>query len=316
MLFRRLGLVVLVVLGAHIATAGAAEPILLRYKFAKGDQLVYRTTREKKDVQTINGQDGESTSTEEVVTLAVVDEVDGDGNAVVKTKAVRHQRKADGQQGKFEFDSKSTERDTSSQLGAAATPLLERLTGSEYQIKVAPRGTVTEVKGFAEIIADLVKDRPESALLAGILADNESQKISEQEHFPVFSDKPVSPGDNWETPVEVTLKGLGKMKGKIAYTYEGDDKVGLRKTVRIGVKADLALEFELELGGVKITGTMKTTNSSGTIQFDPAAGRIVSIKDTASMSGPLTVDAGGMMFPIATSNDTTTTVQLLDKLPE
>src|SRR5260221_320389 len=106
------------------------------------------------------------------------------------------------------------------------------------------------------------------------------------------------------------------MKGKIAYTYEGDDQVGPRKTVRIGVKADLALDFELELSGVKITGTMKTTSSGGTIQFDPAAGRIVSIKDTASMSGPLTVDAGGMTFPIATSNDTTTTVQLLDKLPE
>ena len=316
MSLHRLGLALLVTLGTLVAPAVAAEPVLLRYKFAKGDRLIYRTAHEEKQVQTVMGQNLESTTRQEVVTLLVVDEIDGDGNAVVKTKAVHRKRKSDGQQGKFEFDSKSAERDTGTEIGAATTPFLERLTGSEYQIKVTPRGNVAEVNGFAELIDDLVKANPGNALLAGVLADNDGQKHTEQEQFVVFSDKPVAPGDSWEQPIDADLKGIGKMKGKVTYTYEGDDKVGDRKTARIGVKLDLTLDLAVEVTGAKITGTTSTTRSEGTVQFDPLAGRILSRKNVTTMKGPLTVEAGGMTIALDSSEDHTTTIQLLDKLPD
>jgi hypothetical protein len=315
MSFHRLGLAFVVSLGSFISSAVADEPVLLRYKFAKGDKLIYRSTHEEKQLQTIADQKIETTTTQEVVTSQVVDEIDGDGNAILKTQTVSRKRKSDGQS-KFEFDSKSTERDTSSEIGAAATPVLERLTGSEYQIKVTPRGYVSEVKGFFEIIADLAKEKPAGPILAGVIADNEGQKVGEQEHFIVFGEKPVAPGDNWDFSYEVALKGLGKLTGKSAYTYEGNDKVGERKTVRIGVKSDVTLDLDLEILGVKLTGTMTTTSASGTAQFDPAAGRIVSTRNTSSMTGPLKVEAGGMTFDLGNSQDDTTTVQLLDKLPD
>ena len=316
MMFRRLGLAVIVALGTFAASAGATEPILLRYKFAKGDQLVYRTTHEEKQLQTIGDQKLDSTVSQEVVTSQVVDKIDGDGNAVIKTMTVQRKRKTDGQGGKFEFDSKSTERDTGSEIGSRVTPLLERLTGSEYQFKMTPRGQVTEVMGFAELIADLVKDNLGAALQAGILADDDGQKQSEQEHLVVFSDKPVSPGEDWEQPIDADLKGIGKLKGKVTYTYEGDDKVGQRQTVRIGVKTDLSIDLNLDALGIKLTGTMTTTNSSGTVQFDPAAGRIVSSKNVTGMTGQLNLEVGGMMLPLANTEEHTDTLQMLDKVPE
>jgi hypothetical protein len=294
----------------------ATEPVLLRYKFARGDQLIYRNTHEEKQNQTILDMKLDSTTKQEVVTSQVVDEIDGDGNAILKTKDVRRKTNMDGQQGKFDFDSKSTERDTASETGAAITPYLERLTGSEYLVKVTPRGTVVEVKGFAELIADLVKDNAYGALLAGVIVDNDGAKHTAQEQLVTFSEKPVAPGDTWEDSIETDLKNIGKLKATATYTYEGDDKVGGRKTVRIGVKTDLTIDLDLDVPGAKITGSMSTTSSEGTVQFDPAAGRIISAKHKISMSGRLNVNAGGMMIPVDNSEEHVNTSELLEKLPE
>ena len=90
--------------------------------------------------------------------LPHVEEIDSDGNAVLLTKAVRRKTKIEGGW-KYEFDSKSSERDTGTEIGTAVTPYFERLTGSEYRIKLTPRGNVVEVKGFAELIADQLARR-------------------------------------------------------------------------------------------------------------------------------------------------------------
>jgi hypothetical protein len=307
-------LLVLMCLAA--APAVAAEPVLLRYKFAKGDQIVYRNTHQEKQQQTIGDMKLDSTTRNEVVVAQVVEEIDGDGNAIIKTKDVSRKTKVDGQQGKYEFDSKSTERDMASETGAAVTPYLERLTGSEYVVKVSPRGEVIEVKGFAELIADLVKDNPLGALLAGASVDNDGAKHTAQQELVTFSAKPVSPGDTWEDSVETVLKNIGKLKATVVYTYEGDDKVGNRKTLRLGVKTDLTIDLELEVPGAKITGTMSTTSSEGTVQFDPAAGRIVTSTHKIGMSGRLMVDAGGMMIPVDNSEEHVNTSELLEKVPE
>ncbi len=150
---------------------------------------------------------------------------------------------------------------------------------------MSPRGNVVEVKGFAEIFADLLKDNPAGSLFAGVIGNNIGQKQVEQERFLVFSDKPVSAGDSWEHPIDADLKGIGKMKGKVTYTFEGDDKVGDRATVRIGVVADLTVEIDLEFMGAKATGTMTTTRSEGTAQFDPVAGRVPFCKECHGHGG-------------------------------
>src|SRR5207302_5632411 len=98
---------------------------------------------------------------QEGILTRVADEVGSDGKATFRLKAERRKMTAEfGALGKFEFDSKSTERDTGSTIGGALIPLLERLTGSEYQVIVNPQGRVAEVKGYVELIADLLKDNP------------------------------------------------------------------------------------------------------------------------------------------------------------
>lgn len=311
---RRVGIAVVIVACGCLARAQAEEPVLLTYKASKGDAMYYKIDGEMKQTQSFMNMKLNNTIRQESVVSRVVDEIDGDGNVTFKLKPERKKMTAEfGALGKYEFDSKSTERDTGSVLGGELTPLLERQTRSEYQVIVTPRGRVREVKGFAEIVADLLKDKPLAAQFTA--SDNKGAAVAEQESFVVLSDMPVKTGDKWDVEFEVDLPKLGKLKGKTNYVYEGPDKIGDRKTARIGFTNDLSFEIDIDQGGAKVTGKLTTSNSSGTVHFDPAAGRVVSIKQNHSLSGQLSADVGGMAIAIESQQEQSTTLELLDKLP-
>src|SRR5262245_48348751 len=310
---------IVVVVCCRFAPAQADEPVLLKYKVTKGDTLHYKHSQTMKQAQslTVNGMTikQDNTMKQEAILTRVADEVGSDGKVTYRVKAERRKMNAEfGALGKFEFDSKSTERDTGSAIGAALIPLLERLTGSEYQVIVNPQGKVGEVKGYAELIADIVKDNPLAGQFGG--GDNTGAVMSEQDALVMLSDKPVKMGDQWEVAVESELGKLGKVKAKTICTYEGPDKVGNTKTVRIAVGGEMTMELNIDQGGMKVTGTLTSSNSSGTVQFDPVAGRVVSIKRTLTVGGMLTVEAGGMTIPVDNQQEQTNTFELLEKLPE
>jgi hypothetical protein len=319
MLLRSIRIAVALVVCFGFVAAQADEPVLLKYKVAKGETQHYKTTQKMKQAQslTVNGMTikQDNSLDQEVILTRVADEVGSDGKATYRLKSERRKMTAEfGAAGKFDFDSKSSERDSSSQIGAALIPLLERLTGSEYRVIVSPQGRVAEVKGYHELVADLLKDNPFAAQLVG--GDNATAVMMEQDTFAILSDRPVSVGDQWEVPFEFELGKLGKVKAKTIYTFEGPDKVGNRKTVRIASTGEMTMEMNIDQGGTKVTGTLTSSSSTGTVQFDPEAGRVVSIKNTSSVGGMLTVEAGGMTIPVDNQQDQTHTYELLEKLPE
>lgn len=316
MLSRRLMLVALIVCACGLGqSVRADEPVQLRYKPAKGDKQLFHVKQEMTQKQTIMDIKLENTMTMEAWITRTVEDIDDKGRAVLKTKGERRKVKASlGAAGKFEFDSKSTERDTGSELGAALTPLFERLTGSEYQVFLTPRGEVAEVKGYAELIADVVKDNPLAAQFGG--GSNAAAQISEQDFFVILKDEAVKPGDKWDSPYDVELPGIGKVKGKIIHTYDGPDKVGGQATAKISENNESSLDLKLEMGGTKVSGTLSTNGSSGTIQFDPKTGRLVSSKKSFTLSGQLSVDVNGMIIPVQNEQTHTVALEVVDKLPD
>jgi hypothetical protein len=309
---RRLGLAGIIGLLGLIGPVLADEPVLLRYKLAKGDKLIYKTGQESKQSQNFLNMKIDAATTHEAIILREVDAVDSEGTATLKTKAERRKLKF----GDYLFDSKSTERDTTSAVGAAITPVMERLTGSEYEVLVSSRGAVIDVKGYIELIGDLVKDNAVAQQILGAGGGKAGAQIAEQDSFVVLSDKPVSPGDQWEVPFDIDMAGVGRVKGKIVYVYEANDKVGDRKTVRIGVAPDVSIELKIDAGGAKVTGTLSSSSATGSVQFDPETGRVLKSKRSISMSGQLTVEAGGMTIPVETQTDESNTAELIEKLPD
>ena len=89
--------------------------------------------------------------------------------------------------------------------------------------------------------------------------------------------KPVKPGDSWDEPYKIKLPKLGEFEGKRKYTFVGPDKVGDTPTLKITVDTDLSGDLDIDMGATTVTGTFETDSASGTVQFDPATGRILTM---------------------------------------
>ena len=314
-LLRRLGLVTLGLL-LVTATALAGEPLKLRYRIKAGERTIYRTRTEIKQNQSVGEMKFENEIRTEQVATTAVDKVDDQGNLHLRQQSERLKFvMKSGPLGEYKFDSLAKEHDRGSVLGKAVTPLFERMSGSAVELVVTPLGEVKEVKGFAELFADLLKDNPIAVQFLGG-GSNEAAKSSYADQFPRFKDDAVKPGDFWEVPFEIDLPKLGKFKGKRVYRYEGPDKVGDRTTAKIDVATELEGDLDIDLGEAKVSGTFSTDDATGTVQFDPAAGKLVAMKSGFSLTGDMTITAGGNTIPLRMEQTQTISIEMLDKLPE
>lgn len=304
---------------APLLSAGLAhaddEAILLRHRYEKDHPLIYRTTAETEQVQSFMGQKVTMTMKQTDVTQRSLETVNEDGNLRVKSENKQLLTTMKSALGEYKFDSKVAEREKGSALSAALNPIYERLSGATLTMVITPRGEVKEVEGLDMLLADVLKDNPLGAQFAGG-GSKGAARLSQQESSDQLPEQPVKKGDKWEIPYEMDLPKLGKVTGKRVYTFEDVDKVGERETVRLGVTLEMSFDLAIEMGGAKVTGKMSVSDSSGTVHFDPKRGETVSKKAKYTISGDLTVDAGGNIIPVRSDQTQSVTVELLEKLPE
>jgi hypothetical protein len=304
---------------ASLLSAGLAhaddEPILLRHQYEKDHPLLYRTTSEMEQTQSLMGQKITMTMKQTDVTQRSLEMVNDDGNLRVKSENKQLMVTMKSAIGEYKFDSKGAERERGSVLGAALTPIYERLSGSALTMVITPRGEVKDVEGLDMLLADVLKDNALGAQFAGG-GSKGAARLSQQESSDQLPEQPVKKGDKWEIPYEMELPKLGKVTGKRIYTFEDFDKVGERETVRLGVTLEMAFDVAVEMGGAKVTGKMAVSDSSGTVHFDPKRGQTVSKKAKYTIGGDLSVDVAGNIIPVRQDQTQAVTVELIEKLPE
>ena len=298
------------------AVAQAEEPVKFRYKMNKDEKLIYETLSSLDQTQTVNGMDFKNEIKNREVSVHTLLEVGEDGN--FKEQA-QNKRLVTSMKistfGQYKFDSKSSDNETGSRLGGALTPLFETLSGSFSTFVQSPRGTVLKVEGFSELLADVLKDNPLAAQFASGASDkgmiaNYNQLVI---HFP---EKAIKPGDTWKDPFEMDLPNVGKIKSETTYRYVGAGKVNGRKTAKFTSTTEISVDVDIKMGQADVTGSISSTESSGTIHFDLEKGRIVSLTSTMKMEGDLTVDVNGMTINVTQSQTQKLTKKLLEKLPE
>lgn len=299
-----------------VSPAWADEPITFRYKLEKGAKQITLHKTETKTTQTIAGTDYPNTVGQTSVETKVIDDLGADGTAKFKTKTERLKAVAKlGPAGDYEFDSQKTDRDKSSTLGAALTPLYERLVGSELQFETTPRGVVTSYTGYAQLVGDLVKDNPLASQFAGGGSDS-AAKLSTQGQYIVFPEKAVKAGDKWENPFEMEMPGLGTIKGKQIVTFVTLETRDGHSIAKFTTTSDIAFDLNLDMGGMKVTGKITTSNSTGSAEFDVTAGKMLNQKGEVTLTGQLSLSVNNMMIPIQMTQTATTEQTELDKLPE
>jgi hypothetical protein len=271
---------------------------------------------EMKQSQTIMGKVVENEMTNDAISSYTVNAVDEKGNAQLTVKGERLRANAKfALLGDFAFDSQSTERNKSNAIGLALTPLMERMSGIEYRATVSSNGGVISLKGYADQLRDLVESSPIAAQFAGGGSDD-SAKQALEEIFPKVSKAAAKPGDTWDVPFEITMGKVGKLTGKSTFRFVGPDNVGDRATARLEVTTELSVELDVDMDGAKVTGNIRATNASGTVQFDIVAGRVISSESTASMGGTLNIRVNDMDIPVQNDQTIKTIVEYLEKLPD
>lgn len=294
----------------------ADEAVQFRHKMDESEKLIYETVTEVDQTQNINGTENKNLIKSREISTHSLLEVQDDGSLKLQSENKLLSVSMDmGQLGKYEFDSKKTDNETGSVLGGSLTPLYETLSGAIIKYARTSRGQVLKVEGLKELLAEVLKDNPIASQFAAGASDKGA--VANMNQLTIqFPEKTIKPGDRWEEPFEMELAQFGTLKGKANYTYEGADKVGNRKTAKFSSTTEISIDLDITQRGAKITGTIASTEGSGTIQFDPEKGQIVSLTGTMKMSGNLTVEAGGNTINITQEQTQKMTKKLLDKLPE
>ena len=296
--------------------ARADDGVTFRYKPTQNEKPRYQTTLSMEQTQTIGEQKIVTTMKQTSIAIWSLEKTDnkGDFHFRTETQQLKVELKIDPV-GEYQFDSMADEQERGSVLSEALGSIYDRLATAALSVTVSPLGEVKTVGGYKELLGDLLKDNPLGVQFAGGASDD-AAKLNFSERFIVFSDQPVKPGDSWETEFNADLQGIGHAKGKRIYKYIGPDKVGEVATEKFTVTLELLIDIDIKANGAEVNGTLSAADSSGTIQFDPELGRVVSIKTGYTFGGEIKVLANGISREIKTSQTQNVERSLLGEMPK
>ncbi len=295
----------------------AAEGVVLRYKGRKGDKLYYEGKATMEMSQSVNNMDLDTkfdthTSTEQEVT-----DVTEKGDIIARHKTLRLKMNAEFPVvGEYKYDSKSTDNDTGSQIGAILTPVNDAVSGAVVDVTTNNRGEVSKVKGLKEVMQGIIQNNPAAAQFAGGATTDEGAKMTYSEATVDFPEKALKDGDEWTKPYVLQLPQVGKLEGKVLYKYGGTTEVDGKTLHLITFTNEMAIDVDQNLNGVKVTGKMEITASEGKALFDAGRGVLVSKEGSTTISGDLNIDVNGMLIPIKQSQTQKGSYKLLDGPPK
>lgn len=283
--------VVIVVSSFTASDAVAAEPTLFRYRSAAGNKQVWKLQRTLKQEQS-EGTSRVSTSMDEKSELLITFQApleNGETPFRFATRSIVSKWQL-GSDGEFVFDSANNANPTGANtvLSAALQPVYSRLIGAELNGAVSQTGRLLRVEGYSELVRDLVAGNIlTKELTAG--GTDESHRQNLAVGWIVFKDEPVSPGDSWETPVEVSLPG-GKMAGGTrTIKFLGMEQVEGKEVAHFTVQTNVSFDIRTEANGYVVTGQLSSSESTGDMFFDVAVGRPVSVALKTRMQGTINV---------------------------
>jgi Family of unknown function (DUF6263) len=232
------------------------EKVELRWKWQKGQELVYKsTTRTLMQFggQPIDQQMGYTFS----MTATDVSE-SGEASIVVKYLAVV--AKGVGPGGEFEYDSEKDKEPPAE--GPAA--IQARMVGQSFTMKMTPRGQVTEVKGYDKVLEAMMKGVGDEAspmkMQLKQLFNNDIFKGMMQRMAPPLPEGKVGKGETWADEFVVKMPMLGGMKFAMKAALAGlkDGNATIEQDVQIGIASEngenpLAGLMEIKDGRVKAT---------------------------------------------------------------
>lgn len=243
----------------------SSSAVTLEWKFAAGDEENYRLAQSAK----LSSGEGDALKQfaaikQELDIKWKVLEVDDQGTATVSVQIAAMSMLASGPDGQeVRFDSEST--DEPQGYAAILRPLGKRLSESEVQMKMTPRGEISEVK-LPEELSEAVKSIPggkKFAVDGGVTSFESLARLGAPLLMP---EKEITVDTSWSEKRDIELPALGAVTSEVIYTIEEpikDDRVTIDQVLKVdATKAEGDMRLKLV-----------DQESAGTIDFNVAQGR-------------------------------------------
>ncbi|MBY0525138.1 MAG: hypothetical protein K2R98_17160 [Gemmataceae bacterium] len=311
-MLRRSSLIALSLVVLVLPAFAQDKPVEIKWKFEKGKPFYQELKTETSQDMKVMGMDVKQKQTQTFFfSWTPVEQKDKDWIIKQKIEGVKMEIVIGGNT--ISYDSTNP--------GTANNPLSEffkALVGSEFTLTVGPDMKVTKVEGRDEFLKKLVAANQQmKPLLDQILSENALKQMADPSFAVVPPKGEAKKDETWENKTKLELGPIGSYDTTYTYKFLGEEK-GLAK---IGVTAALkynAPGADGPAGGLPFKikeAKLESKNATGTVFFDPKAGRVDNSEMNLTLEGTLQIEIGGMTTTVELKQTQKTTVKTTAESP-
>ena len=287
----------LVVIGlvAGPATSASAQDVMLRYRWQEGDTLRYRQTQHS--TATISGMPGGMgdmvvDSTISHVFKVVAEKVAPDGQATLRYSFEAVRMEMTSPMGGLSYDSAAPEKAVDA-TGGMMKGRFSSLIGESFTVVMTPVGEMQAIEGMNRIMEKAFSTLPQDPAGAGMLNglrnsfSDDAIKSTLSQGFSRLPERPVKPGDTWNSDFTVNNPMMGALTTSTATTLKALEGGGAEQVAKMGTK--VIMKSDPKSSGTNpmgLTVHMSDGSAEGEVSFDVAKGRLqkADVRSTVNMS--------------------------------
>ena len=314
--------VLLLLAVAAAASPAAAQGVTLRYRWTKGESVIYRlTSQTDTSVTGVPGAGPMALGQNMTQVLKfTAEEITADGVATLRQTFQSIKMQISGPAGKVTYDTAEPNTNPNPMI-AAMRRVLSAMAGESIVVVMAADGAVIKIDGTTKILEKISGNLPQdpgadaiSNGLKAILSDD-ALKATLAQSFPKLPPQPVKVGDSWSGQLTLQTEIMGRIVGVSAYTLKATEGTADAALARVAVA--LALKQEAvppPTGPQNLVMTLGASKGDGEVLFEPARGRIqrgtmrTDMPSTVTMTSP-----EGTRASVQNKTTTTTTMELVEK---
>ncbi|HLY11639.1 MAG TPA: DUF6263 family protein [Planctomycetota bacterium] len=276
-----------------LALPAAQDKVELRWKWQKGQELVYKSVQ--KTQLEFGGQPMDQ-HMGYTYSLTVTD-LSESGEATITVKYLAVATKGNGPTGEYDYDS---EKDKEAPTEGPAA-MQSKMLGQSFTMKMTPTGKVTDVQGYDKVLEAMTKGAGEEAAAARAqlkqMFNNDTFKGMMQQMAPPLPEDKVGKGDTWKNEFLVKMPMIGGM------TFTLNSKLADLNENSAHIEQDIKVELKGGDADNPLAGLVEIKDGKGkaTSVYSTEKGCFLSQKSAMDM----TIAVQGQSMPMKTAVELT-----------
>jgi len=275
---------------AGLVGSAVGQQVMLHDRWKKGDELSYRVVEQT--TTTMSGLPGSGEvpvdTTVNHVLRTVVDDVAADGTATLHYVFHSARWEMKSPMGTIASDTVTSDSTAPNPLATVMNKVLSALVGQPFVVVMSPNGQVQKVEGMNTLMEKVFNTLPADPSVAAML-DGLKDSFSEEstrgalaQGYGQLPDRPLVPGDTWNSRWTATHPVVGRLTTTNVSTLKSVETVGTDSVATVTTNLTMTQDQPAPIGPTRLTMQSGSSGESEMI-FDVARGRLRRSTSRATM---------------------------------